>query len=74
MESEAVAALLRQPLWAYYVSVMLVMAPVARIFLRAGFRPFWALFLLVPYVGYIICAGLLALRRWPVLPKKEAQP
>lgn len=60
-----------QPLWGYYVSVMLVMAPVVRIFMRAGFKPYWALMLLVPWAGYIGCAAALALFGWPVKDSGE---
>lgn len=64
-------SLMNQPLWGYYVSVMLVMAPVVRIFMRAGFRPYWALMLLIPWAGYIGCAAVLALFRWPVAASQE---
>lgn len=53
------------PVWQYYISAMLVMAPAVQIFRRAGFRPYFALFLLVPWVGHICCIVLLALKRWP---------
>jgi hypothetical protein len=65
--------LLHQPLWAYYVSVMLVMAPAVRIFARTGLRPWPALLLLVPYVGYMFCAAWLAFQKWPRLPLKGAK-
>jgi len=66
----------RQPLWAYYIAVMLMMAPAVRVFMRAGLRPFWALLLLVPLVGYILAAAALAFQKWPavaplVLKKRE---
>lgn len=64
-------SLMSQPLWGYYVSVMLVMAPVVRIFSRAGFRPYWALMLLIPWAGYIGCAAALALFHWPVRSSED---
>lgn len=60
-----------QPLWGYYVSVIIVMAPAVRIFQRAGFTPWPALFLLVPNVGYIFCAAYLVVAKWPRLPKEK---
>ncbi len=65
MEFNFSADLFGQPIWAYYMAAAALMAPSVRIFLRAGFNPAWALLLLVPYVGYIACAGVLALRPWP---------
>ena len=53
------------PLQTYYLFAMLAALPVARIFMRAGFKPYWALLLGVPDVGLILCAGLLAIRKWP---------
>lgn len=64
------------PLWQYYISVMIVMLPMVRIFMRTGLKPFWALFLLAPWVGYVICAVVLGFNHWPkaaplVLKKRE---
>jgi len=64
------------PLSQYYVSVAIVMIPVARIFIRAGLKPFWALGLLIPNVGYVLCAAVLGFNSWPkvaplVLKKRE---
>lgn len=53
--------LLRQ----YYISSALIAIPVTRILMRAGFKPFWALLLLIPDIGFILCTVLLALRKWP---------
>jgi hypothetical protein len=64
----------RQPLWQYYISVILVMAPAVRILTRAGFKPYPALLLLAPQVGYILCAAYLTFTKWPKLPAKEAKP
>lgn len=49
----------------YYMAVAVMMMPVLRIFIRAGLKPYWALLLLVPWVGYIFCACALAFRKWP---------
>ena len=53
--------LLRQ----YYIAALLMVVPVTRILLRAGFKPYWAALLVVPDVGLILCVALLALRKWP---------
>ncbi len=60
----------------YYISVMLGMAPMVRIFIRAGFNPAWALGLLVPYAGIVICSLRLGFTHWPkmkplVIKKRE---
>lgn len=62
---------LKQPIWAYYIAAALLMAPLVRIFMRAGLKPYFALLVLVPYVGYVLCAAALTFQRWPVLPPKE---
>ncbi len=49
----------------YYLSSFLMAVPIARIFMRAGFRPYWVVLLVVPDIGLILCAVLLALRKWP---------
>jgi hypothetical protein len=71
MTTDHLFEILRQPLPAYYVSIVIMLVPVVRIFERAGFRPWWALLLAFPKVGYIFCAGVLALRRWPGLKEKS---
>ncbi len=53
--------LLRQ----YYISAVLMAAPVARILVRARFKPWWAVLLVVPDIGLILCAALLAVNKWP---------
>lgn len=69
----ALPAVFHDPLQLYYLSVLVLAWPVARIFRRAGFSPLWALLLGIPFVGYIAAAGVLALKRWPALPRKEAR-
>lgn len=76
MELPAFIELTQQPLWAYYIAVALMMAPVVRIFMRAGLRPYGALLMLVPLVGFVIAACALAFQKWPaaqplVLKKRE---
>ncbi len=66
----------KQPIWAYYIAVALMMAPVVRIFMRSGLRAHYALLLLVPLVGFILAACALAFQKWPavealVLKKRE---
>jgi hypothetical protein len=53
------------PFAQYYLFVVLALIPAIRIFERAGFRPWWALLLAAPDVGFILCAAALALRKWP---------
>jgi len=49
----------------YYIFVVSAFLPMAWIFRHAGFKPYWALLLLIPDAGLIFCAVLLALRKWP---------
>jgi hypothetical protein len=56
----------------YYKFVLLTIVPVGRIFMRAGFRPFWALFLAVPDIGLVLCTVFLALIKWPSRQPKGA--
>jgi len=53
------------PFAGYYLFALLALIPVTRIFERAGFRPYWALLLAIPDAGLVLCAALLALRKWP---------
>lgn len=76
MELPAFIDLTQQPIWAYYIAVALMMAPVVRIFMRAGLRRYWALLLLLPLAGFIFAACALAFQKWPaaeplVLKKRE---
>ena len=49
----------------YYLFSLLMVVPMGRIFMRAGFKPYGVLLLGVPDVGLILCLMLLALRKWP---------
>lgn len=63
---------LKHPFVAYYLSAALVVFPVARIFMRAGFKGWWAAFLAAPFVGFILCLAVLTFKRWPLLQKGGA--
>lgn len=69
MDLQLSADILQWPIWQYYMAVAVLMAPVIRIFMRAGMHPLWSFLLFIPVVGYIACAMALALRKWPVLRK-----
>lgn len=62
--------ILQCPLSLYYLSAALVALPVAQIMRRAGFSVAGAALLLVPFIGLILTAGVLALQRWPALTTK----
>jgi hypothetical protein len=53
------------PMVRYYIFALLALIPIVRIFDRAGFRAYWATLLVVPQVGFILCAVALALKKWP---------
>ena len=74
LDTENLMTVLREPLWQYYISVMLITAPAVRIFMRAGLKPYPALFLLVPWIGHVLCIVYLACQRWPSAPRKGAAP
>lgn len=64
--------MLLSPMGQYYIAATLILFPFLRIFRRADLRFWWVGLLAVPMVGYILCAAVLALRRWPVLPVSPA--
>jgi hypothetical protein len=47
-----------------FVSLLLVF-PLWRIFNRAGKNPALSLFILIPYIGFLIVPLILAFTRWP---------
>ena len=53
------------PFVKYYLFALAVCVPVGWIFRRAGFKPYWVALLGVPDIGLILCAALLAFRKWP---------
>ena len=55
----------QHPLGWYAMFALLVAVPVARVFMRAGCRPWWTLLLGVPLAGFVLCLAVLALRPWP---------
>ncbi len=67
------SGIFQDPLKLHFMTALLMAWPVARIFRRSGFSPLWAGLLAVPFLGIILVAGALALRRWPVLPAKEKE-
>jgi hypothetical protein len=73
VDYEHLKEVLKDPFYQYYISVMLTMAPAVRIFSRTGMKAWPALFLLVPYVGYLFCAACLAFLKWPRLPAKAGK-
>ncbi len=48
----------------YYLYAALMAVPLARIFTRAGFKPYWVGLLVVPDVGLLFCVLALALQKW----------
>lgn len=70
MNPDTIPSSLPHPLLVYYAAAVLIIVPMIRIFERAGFKPWWALFLAVPAVGHILCIAALVLQRWPVLPPR----
>ncbi len=55
---------LNDPLVKYYISAVIALYPMARIFMRAGLRPVYAVLLAVPYIGFILCLAALARLKW----------
>jgi hypothetical protein len=49
----------------------LVVIPLWRIFTRAGLKPAYALLVLIPGLGFLIVAAVLAHAEWPALRRKE---
>lgn len=69
---ETLSSLLSNSVTQYYIFSAIMLWPMARIFMRAGFAPWWAALLAVPMVGYLLCAGLLTFRKWPANAKCAA--
>ncbi|WP_207462540.1 hypothetical protein [Azospirillum sp. SYSU D00513] len=44
--------------------------PLWRILRRAGLNPWWALAVFVPMIGLATVCGVLAHKKWPVLPER----
>ena len=56
----------------YYIFAALVAFPVTLIFKKAGFSRWWALLLLVPDFGLILCTAVLAAKKWPPVVTGDA--
>lgn len=54
------------------IAVVLVV-PLWRICGRAGFSPGWSLLAIIPWVGFVIVAAVLALVDWPVLKNRQSR-
>ncbi len=57
----------------YFLFAAIVVIPFYQTFKRAGFNPIFAMFIFVPYTGFLICLGFLGFKKWPnepELPKK----
>lgn len=50
----------------YYLPVLILIFPIWKILQRAGFSPYMSLLTLVPYLGLLIVALVLAFAQWPV--------
>ncbi len=64
---------LSDPFVKYYLSALVILYPLIRIFRRAGLPPVYAITVLVPFIGYIVAVAVLALQRWPVLPPRVSK-
>jgi hypothetical protein len=63
--------LLHMPVVQYYIFAVLVAFPVARSLRRAGFPMLWAALLIIPMVGFLCCAGVMALKPWPATQQRK---
>ena len=60
------------PLLEYYIFALLAFYPAMRIFNRAGMAPTGALWLALPWIGFVAIAVKLAFGKWTrVAPLKE---
>lgn len=59
-------------LYYYYIFAVLIAFPVTVIFKKAGFPRWWALLLFVPDFGLILCAAVLAAKKWPPVTAGDA--
>lgn len=53
------------PLFVDMLLGLVILYPAWRIFVRAGFSPWWSLLVVVPVVGLLAALLVLGLRRWP---------
>jgi hypothetical protein len=59
-----------QPIWGLII-VVLVVVPLWRVCRRAGFHPALSLVAIIPLVGLLIVAAVLALAEWPTARSQE---
>lgn len=70
--TEMLAYRMADPLMQYYIYALLALYPALRVFKRAGLPVSGALFLLLPWVGFMAVAVRLAFGKWTrVAPLKE---
>jgi len=70
--TEMMAYRLADPLMQYYLYALLALYPAWRIFKRAGLPPAGALWLFLPWAGFVALAVRLAFGKWTrVAPLKE---
>ena len=48
--------------------------PLMRIFRRTGLAPAFALLVFVPVIGLLVVVAVLALARWPLIPRMARAP
>jgi hypothetical protein len=53
---------------------LLAIVPLWQIFRRAGLRPWPALAVFLPLVGFPLALSLLGMPRWPTLPPRAINP
>ncbi len=65
---------LPQPVGYHLLAALFFLWPLARLFQRAGLRPWPAsLALLIPFIGPAIALSALVFQRWPVMPAPPAK-
>lgn len=62
------------PLLEYYLFALLALYPAVRIFKRAGMAQTGALWLLLPWVGFVAVAVRLAFGKWTRVAPLKAKP
>ncbi len=56
----------------YVAEVILLQYPVWLLFKRVGIIPWFSLIVLIPFLGIIICALIMALSKWQIQPMSES--
>ncbi len=56
----------------YIAEVILLQYPVWRIYKRVGIFPWFSLVVLIPFLGIIFCALIVALSKWQIQPSPES--